>query len=227
MNSRLHPCKQRDGSARLSAKCKRRHLRTHSKMKELMALAARAWRRSFRIGRTLRLEGLRATGATNARPRLDEAGLHRRTGRRVGHLTSLWGPLRITEGAVTCNGGGKNEGKKCIHPMHASGTYSWKNQGRPEGVLVFEGGVIAPPAGVGSIPYPPASLPAAVRLTGLRIVLPGIDQVQFAVLFARNVERDLVADENRRDLTLRRLEFMSSSTLLVCLARGLGFSLRV
>src|SRR5260370_37985911 len=40
MNSRLHPCKQRDGSARLSAKCKRRHLRTHSKMKELGTLAA-------------------------------------------------------------------------------------------------------------------------------------------------------------------------------------------
>jgi hypothetical protein len=28
-NWRLHPCKQRDGSARLSAKRKRRHLRTH------------------------------------------------------------------------------------------------------------------------------------------------------------------------------------------------------
>jgi hypothetical protein len=39
MNSRLHPCKQRDGSARLIAKCERRHFRTYSKM--LMALAAR------------------------------------------------------------------------------------------------------------------------------------------------------------------------------------------
>jgi hypothetical protein len=33
----LHSSK---GSAGLSAKCKRRHMRTHSKMKELMALAA-------------------------------------------------------------------------------------------------------------------------------------------------------------------------------------------
>jgi len=45
-------------------------------------------------------------------------------------------------------------------------------------------------------------LPAAVRLKGLRIAPSGIDQVQFPVLFPRNVERDLVADENRRDLGL-------------------------
>src|SRR5260370_297418 len=42
----------------------------------------------------------------------------------------------------------------------------------------------------------------AVRLKDLRIVPSGIAQAQFPVLFPRNVERDLVADENRRDLGL-------------------------
>ena len=37
MNWRLHPCEQRDGSARLSAKRKRRILRTHNKLKGLIA----------------------------------------------------------------------------------------------------------------------------------------------------------------------------------------------
>ena len=85
--------------------------------------------------------------------------------------------------------------------MHVSGTRSWKKPGGRRGVLVFEGGVIAPPCrGVGSTLPPPASLPAAVRLNDLRIVPSGVNQAQFPVFFPRNVERDLVADENRRDL---------------------------
>jgi hypothetical protein len=50
--------------------------------------------------------------------------------------------------------------------------------------------------------HAPCELPAAVRLNDLRIVPSGIDQVQFPVLFPRNLERELVADENRRDLGL-------------------------
>jgi hypothetical protein len=64
----------------------------------------------------------------------------------------------------------------------------------------LRGGHRSPLPGGRIHPPPPASLPAAVRLNDLSIVLPGNDQVQFAVLFARNVERDLVAHENRRDL---------------------------
>jgi hypothetical protein len=59
-------------------------------MKELIALAA-GLPTIFQDREDMRLEGLRATGATNARPRLDEAGLHRRTGRRVGHLPPYGG----------------------------------------------------------------------------------------------------------------------------------------
>jgi hypothetical protein len=85
--------------------------------------------------------------------------------------------------------------------MHVSATHSWKNQGGRRGVLVFEGGVIAPPCqGIRSTLLPPASLPAAVRLNDLRIVPSGANQAEFRALFPRNVERDLVADENRRDL---------------------------
>jgi hypothetical protein len=46
----------------------------------------------------------------------------------------------------------------------------------------------------------PSTPPAAVGLNDLRIVPSGIDQVHFPCPFPRNVERDLVADENRRDL---------------------------
>jgi len=85
--------------------------------------------------------------------------------------------------------------------MHVSGTSSWKNQGGWRGVLVFEGGVIALPVGGRFRPStPPASLPAAVRLNDLRIVPTGVTHSQFPVLFPRNGERDLLADENRRDL---------------------------
>ena len=45
----------------------------------------------------------------------------------------------------------------------------------------------------------PASLPAAVRRNDFVSSHPGVAQAQFPVLFPRNVERDLVADENRRD----------------------------
>jgi hypothetical protein len=54
------------GSARLIAKCKRRHLRTHSEMKELMALARGP---ADDLSGSKGLEGLRATGATNVRKR--------------------------------------------------------------------------------------------------------------------------------------------------------------
>jgi hypothetical protein len=85
--------------------------------------------------------------------------------------------------------------------MHVSGALLLeKPRGTGGGVLVFEGGVIAPPVGVGFALPPPASLPAAVRLNDLRIVLPASTKCNFLVLFPRNVERDLVADENRRDL---------------------------
>jgi hypothetical protein len=47
--------------------------------------------------------------------------------------------------------------------MHVSGTHSWKNQGVGGGVLVFEGGVIAPPCqGVGST-LPPCELARSRR----------------------------------------------------------------
>jgi hypothetical protein len=81
-----------------------------------------------------------------------------------------------------------------------SGTYRWVKKGGPWGVSIFEGGGGFPCQGVGSALPPSASLPAAVRLNDLRIVPSGIDEAQFPVLFPRNVERDLVADENRRDL---------------------------
>jgi hypothetical protein len=87
--------------------------------------------------------------------------------------------------------------------MHVSGTHTWKNQGGDRrGVLVFEGGVIAPPVGVGFALPPPANLPAAVRLNDLRIVPSGVHEAQFPVLFPRNVEPHRVGFENRRDLRL-------------------------
>jgi hypothetical protein len=55
MNSRLHPCKQRDGSAGLSAKCKRR-----SPRRVLTDDLSRSGGRAARC--------LRPTGSTNARP---------------------------------------------------------------------------------------------------------------------------------------------------------------
>jgi hypothetical protein len=68
--------------------------------------------------------------------------------------------------------------------MHVSAPKLEKTRGGRRGVLVFEGGVIAPPCkGVGSTLPPPASLPAAVRLNDLRIVPSGIDQVQFPCPF--------------------------------------------
>jgi hypothetical protein len=83
--------------------------------------------------------------------------------------------------------------------MHVSGTYRWlKKGGVPEGSRFLTGGRASRARGVGSTLPPPASLPAAVRLNDLRIVPSGIDEAQFPVLFPRNVERDLVADENRR-----------------------------
>jgi hypothetical protein len=86
--------------------------------------------------------------------------------------------------------------------MHVSGSYSWKNQGGRRGVLVFEGGRGRSPLPGGRVHLlPPAGLPAAVRLNDHRIVPSAIDEAQFPVLFPRNVERDLVADENRRDLS--------------------------
>jgi hypothetical protein len=76
-----------------------------------------------------------------------------------------------------------------------------KNQGGRRGGPSFRGGVIAPPCrGVGATLRRPASLPAPVGLNDLRIVPSGINHAQLPVLFPRNVERDLVADENRRDL---------------------------
>jgi hypothetical protein len=92
------PC--RDGSARLSAKCKRRHMRTHSKMKELMALAA-GLPTIFPDREDVAAGGLRATGSANATPRGNEAALHGWTGRRVGTGAQL-----LTGGSVTHNGGG-------------------------------------------------------------------------------------------------------------------------
>jgi hypothetical protein len=77
-----------------------------------------------------------------------------------------WRALRITEG--------QKRGRKMHGSTHVSGTYSWKKPGGTGGgVLVFEGGVIAPPAG-GWDPrfHSPASLPAAVRLNDLRIAHP-------------------------------------------------------
>jgi hypothetical protein len=84
--------------------------------------------------------------------------------------------------------------------MHVSGTYRWlKKGGVPEGSRFLTGGGAGFPCQGGRIHLPPpASLPAAVRLNDLRIVPSGIDEAQFPVLFPRNVERDLVADENRR-----------------------------
>ena len=85
--------------------------------------------------------------------------------------------------------------------MHVSGTYSWKNQGGRRGVLVFEGGVIAPPCrGVGSTLPPPCELARSRPAERPRIVPSGVSKAQFPVLFARDVERDLVRFENRRDL---------------------------
>jgi hypothetical protein len=93
------PC--RDGSARLSAKCKRRHMRTHSKMKELMALAA-GLPTIFPDREDVAAGGLRATGSANATPRGNEAALHGWTGRRVGRGAHL-----LTGAPVTHNGGGR------------------------------------------------------------------------------------------------------------------------
>jgi hypothetical protein len=84
--------------------------------------------------------------------------------------------------------------------MHVSGTYRWLKKGGSLGVSIFEGGAGFPCQGVGSTLPPPASLPAAVGLNDLRIVPSRRKQAPFPVLFPRNVERDLVADENRRDL---------------------------
>jgi hypothetical protein len=68
--------------------------------------------------------------------------------------------------------------------MHVSGALLLeKPRGTGGGVLVFEGGVIAPPVGVGFALPPPASLPAAVRLNDLRIVLPASTKVQFPCPF--------------------------------------------
>jgi hypothetical protein len=81
--------------------------------------------------------------------------------------------------------------------MHVSGTCSLvKNQGGSEGGPSFRrGGHRSPLPGVGATLRRPASLPATVRVNDLRIVPSGVDQCNFLVLFPRNVERDLVADE--------------------------------
>src|SRR5262245_32592548 len=69
-------------------------------------------------------------------------------------------------------------------PLTPSAPIAGKTRGGRRGVLVFEGGVIAPPCrGVGSAPPPPASLPAAIGLNDLRIVPSGIDQAQFPCPF--------------------------------------------
>ena len=91
MNSRLHPCKQRDGSARLIAKCKRRHLRTHSKMKELKTLAA-GLPTIFQDRQDVAAGGFASYGSANATPRGNEAAFHGWTRRRAGrgaHLLTL------------------------------------------------------------------------------------------------------------------------------------------
>jgi hypothetical protein len=71
--------------------------------------------------------------------------------------------------------------------MHVSGTLALDSREKPgggsEGGLVFEGGSSLPvPEGRIHLP-PPASLPAAVGLNGLRIVPSGINQVQFPCPF--------------------------------------------
>jgi hypothetical protein len=79
-----------------------------------------------------------------------------------------------------------------------------------------------PCQGVGCTLPPPASLPAAFRLNDLRIARSGIDQCNFLVLFPRNVERDLVADENRRDLRWFLAGSRSSVNVLAAFRRGPG-----
>jgi len=66
--------------------------------------------------------------------------------------------------------------------------------------VIVDGGRTGAENGQKSAPPPPASVPAADRLNGSRVVPSGIDQVQFPVFFPRNVERDLVGYEDRRDL---------------------------
>jgi hypothetical protein len=91
-------------SARLSAKCTRRHLRI--KMKELMAFAA-GLPTIFQDREDMRPKGLRATDTTNAKLLYqretsfgDEGSLHGRTTRPAGRGAHL------LTGGVTHNGGG-------------------------------------------------------------------------------------------------------------------------
>jgi hypothetical protein len=115
-------------SARLSAKCTRRHLRI--KMKELMAFAA-GLPTIFQDREDMRPKGLRATDTTNAKLLYqretsfgDEGSLHGRTTRPAGRGAHLLtgGVTHNGGGAVTRNATSKNEGEKCRVGMHASGT---------------------------------------------------------------------------------------------------------
>jgi hypothetical protein len=68
--------------------------------------------------------------------------------------------------------------------MHVSGTHTWKNQGGTGGgVLVFEGGVIAPPVGVGFALPPPCELARRRPAERPSYRPTGIDQVQFPCPF--------------------------------------------
>src|SRR5258708_500017 len=89
-------------SARLSAKCKRRHLRI--KMKELMALAA----------------GL----PTNFQDREDGAAGGLASYRLYQRSLDAGGPLRITKGAVTDNGTSKTRAKNARFDARERRTYS-------------------------------------------------------------------------------------------------------
>jgi hypothetical protein len=81
----------------------RRHLRTYSKL--LKALAASPT--IFQDREDMRPEGVRATGCTNARRSLEvrEVFMAGPDDEQVEAPSSYGGPLRITEGAVTQNGG--------------------------------------------------------------------------------------------------------------------------
>ena len=138
----------------------------------------------------------------------DEAGLHGWAGRRVGRGAHVLygGPVTHNGGGAVSITGGQKRGRKVHGSMHVSAPIAGEKPGGRRGVLVFEGGGghRSLPAGVGSRPSIPASLPAVVRLND-PLVPSGLDQAQFPVFFPRNVERDLLGYENRRSPGLSSL----------------------
>jgi hypothetical protein len=96
-----------------------------------------------------------------------------------------------------------------------------KNEGGQEGGPSFsEGGSPVPLPGGKIRPSTRCGLALAVQLNEVGVVLAGVDDPQFPVLFARNGERNLLGDENRGDRELLRMGGLKPPSSTAAMNKG-------